>query len=121
MSPAAYADAAGRGAPVVLADSGALPGAADQWASYLPPFNPTLSEELGVSNVPSVGAQDAASQAVLTATGPWAGIYNARFNERAALAQNFVAACGGAAQIFTGADGSGGTQIARAAPGPIMV
>jgi hypothetical protein len=107
-------------ASTVLANIGALPGAADKWASFVPPFDPKLSVPLDGAN-PSIGAQDAASQAVVTATADWPNSYNARYNQREALAKQFVAACGGAAQIFSQADEGGGTQVASAAPsGPIL-
>src|SRR5699024_4671545 len=84
-------------ASTVLADTGALPTAADQWASFLPPFEPTRSRQRDGANIPFIGAQEAASQAVVTATVPWAAINTARFTQRGALAEQFVAACGGAA------------------------
>lgn len=103
-----------------------LQQAANAWGHSLQssaPFSTALAEQPGVSNI-SVGPDDAASHALVSATADWPSIYVARYNQRETLAEQFVAGCGGAAQIFTQSDQTGANQISTAAPsaaGPALV
>ena len=118
VSPAVRPGTQISGVPILVQPE-PLAQAATSWENLLPPFAPTVAEQLGVSNF-GFGRSDLASAAVASATADWPNMYDTRFDQRKTKAGEFVAACGGTASSFGNTDQGSAGEISGAA-GPTLV